>query len=171
MEEITKNVLIPHKDILFTLSKIQKAFIAEFNSNCPERERIFPQYPLWAFFSDTDLCLQNGEKVFSFVIDKTDCRRLSSGKQIFFFPAKIELDTRKLNLEILFAEGENSEGTQSEGTGNSLADETWNKIQRNFLQVKFPVSQKSFLTGQVIFKNNGWELYSDKWNTCRKPSH
>lgn len=106
-------VLIPHKDVIFLLTKIQQKFIFDFNnfSDFPTKNlkntkaRIIPLFPLWAFFDDSDFAdFADSEKKFNFKnLCKSQIEKIDFDFENNKFYFLIKLDFLSLETDADFA--------------------------------------------------------------------
>lgn len=140
MQEEIRLAFIPHKDSLFTMAKIQQIFL---RLGGPD---VLPCYPLWAFCREDEF--DSLKSAGACEIMKPD----HDGGE-YFFPVRIRCGSGTMVLRIVFARGpEEFSGGLSVFPADDLKD--------------FPLRLKSFRTGEVRFKNNGWQLFRDTWVTC-----
>lgn len=142
--------VVPGKDALLFLAKVQKKCISSFNSVCFGRIIACPVFPLWAFFD-----FQLPEKILSCEF----CEPVLEGEK-FIFPMRLisveEENKRAINLEVAF--------------GKILGDKkssfqfhfTFDKIENCF-----PYKIRVFKTGNVLLQNNSWQLFDEKWIKCQ----
>lgn len=133
------NAIIPHKDTLFFLTDIQRKIIS---SNGAE-VLLFPIYPLFAFKEGTDE-FQSGIPTDM----KIECPRVKD--RTLVFPVRIEGREGSMELEIQFARAADKESE----INLKIPEEIKNA---------FPRRERTFRTATVIFENNGWQVYDDKW--------
>lgn len=130
------NALIPHKDTLLFLYKVQKEIIQQI-----EKEKlIYPQFPLY--------CLQENEipnEIISFTIFKPKTK-----KEFAIFPIEIECKKNKLNFFIVFAKT----------SDNSPMPEL--TISKEF-EDAFPKKEHIFRIANIIHHENSWQIFDDKW--------
>jgi len=144
--------LIPHKVTLFFLAEFQRTFIHAYNDKRSADEWLFPQYPLWCFFSehDKELFADKGKNVTSFVIG-APCFE----KDSFFFPVTISAS---------FADG--AAGNYTSKIIFAKSNDAITK-KTDFSLVKgsdsFPVSPRMFRIGTASLKDNGWSVNNDLW--------
>src|SRR5574344_981305 len=71
-------VIVPHKDTIFLLSKVQREFLSAYNTT----SYAFPQYPLWCFLTPEDeQQLSSATKITSLEIQAPTFEGT-----VFFFP-------------------------------------------------------------------------------------
>lgn len=143
-------VIIPHKDTLFFLTKLQKEVITRHNKTHNKNEWIMSCYPLWCIDFDSPL-LSNDLPCKFFVINKPLLE-----KGFYFFPVKIFFSERTINGKITFAK--------------NISDVCCPENQEIFLTEEedknFPLMQKSFRLCDVVFENNGWKVLKEEWVKC-----
>ena len=177
------NALIPDKDTLFLLSKIQKDFIKKYNLHF--FNSLIPLMPLWAFTEE--------EKDFSFFKDfsKVIIEKPLQDENIFFFPVKVIFSSEKdskdfqnsdkedksekkdkiFECRILFARIKDEETKRKEeNLFNSNSDFSFSR------EKDFPLNSRIFRMGKIelneekkenIFKRQ-WKLYGEKWFKAKK---
>lgn len=102
-------VLIPHKDVIFLLTKIQQKFIFDFNnfSDFPTKNfknikaRIIPLFPLWAFFDDYDFAnfADSDEKSFAEKNENSAYKEKLSVEKKFNFKNLIKSQIEKIDFD------------------------------------------------------------------------
>lgn len=168
-------VLIPHKDVIFYLTKIQQKFIFDFNNFSLEASKntkasLIPLFPLWAFFDNSDfedfknLCKSQIEKIdfdlennkFYFSI-KFDFHDLENFTDLENSADKANLADEKKSfsktLKIYFAQK-----LKTQNQNFSLKEFT-KKFNADF----FPIKMNVFKFGNVLEKNSSWKVFDEKW--------
>lgn len=166
-------VLIPHKDIIFSLSKIQQEFIFDFNNFSDEhlkntQTRLIPLFPFWAFFDDFA-----DEKKFNFKnLRKSQIEKIDFENNKFYFSIKLDFcnseDFEKFDkfknsehydfsrtLKIYFAQNI----LKTEIQDFSLQKFYLEKFNKDF----FPINMNVFKIGNVNEENFLWEVFDEKW--------
>lgn len=129
--------LIPNKDSLFELIQIQKKILQQLQNNCPDAV-ISPVYPLYAF----------SEKI-EHEIKSVKIEKIVYGRECntFSFAVKIQYEEKIQNLKIDF-------GKTVTGKIN----------EKSILDIDFPeMNLKIFRLATVIFENNSWQVFDEKW--------
>jgi len=135
--------LILHKDILYKLYNIQKDFIQGYNLKCSSsKEYIFPQFPLWAFMESLPQSIST--------LTITD---ISHNETEVFFTLEMKEDNTSSELKIVF-------GTKQQDFNLNAYQEEY-KISK--IKNDFPIKQRIFRLGEVVFDNNQYKLFDDKW--------
>lgn len=178
-------VIIPHKDTLFALSKIQKEIILSFNKKYSQNKSdvpaIFPSYPLWCFL-DESFTLENFQNLYSCKIEEPVLN-----KSEFYFPIVFSFDddSKIIGQKIIFATfnkkicakknlvGNVEINSTSEITSESeitsasevtSANEVTSCKQDIQLNTKdFPFNARIFRLAEVELKNNGWQTFNEHW--------
>ncbi len=149
-------VLIPHKDILFSLSKLQENFIFTAN-NYPEKScTLIPNFPLWAF-SDSE----NFEKELNF----SQCR-----KCVF---TKIEFDGEKkfyFSLDFFYTDSKKDKKEVKIYFAQKISEK---KLNIDFINTKlsyqiFPLKMNVFKIAGASEKNFSWKIFDEKWIKIKK---
>ncbi len=158
------NMLIPGKDTLLLLTRFQKKIIMELNihlraggamtgHNC----LAIPQYPLFAPLPEN--CVESGCPLSQVTILEPAVQ-----KDLLFFP--VECQAKGLvKTEIPFAKIScpgavlDFAGLESFLRNASLDEE---------IKKAFPKRERSIKTASVIFENNGWKIYDEKWHAMAK---
>ncbi len=169
-------VLIAHKDVTFLLTKIQQEFIFDFNNFSLEnlknkKARIFPLFPLWAFFDDSEnfdlknLCKSQIEK-----IDFENEKFYFSIKLDFFNSENFEQSERKELEETSQIKSGNFSKTLKiyfaqilENQTQNFSDFSLKEFIKKFNQEFFPIKMNVFKIGNVTEKNSLLEVFDEKW--------
>ncbi len=148
--------LIPHKDILFSLSKFQENFIFCAN-NYPEKSCNFiPNFPLWAFIDS-----ENFEKEFN----------LSECSECVF--TKVDFNEEKkfyFSLEFFYGDSKENKREAKIFFAQQISQK---KLNLDFINSKlsykiFPLKMKVFKIGNVLEKNFSWQIFDEKWIKIKK---
>lgn len=156
------NVIALQKDNELFICNYARAFIENFNrENLGKGISLFPSFPLWAFAKDSISDDQFNSIFKSRSVKKAFIGKASftesciPGQEEFFFPLFIETDLEKENrtfeFKIVFAKIQKA-GTEDFTLPKELAESE-----------KFPLSIKSFRTGNALIKDNAWSLFDEKW--------
>ncbi len=159
------NVIALQKDNELFICNYARAFIENFNrENLGKGISLFPSFPLWAFAEDSISSDQfnsifKSRSVKKAFIGKASFTKSSiPGQEEFFFPFFIETDlekeSRTFEFKIVFAK------IQKAGT------EDFTLPKELLGSKKFPLSIKSFRTGNALIKDNAWSLFDEKWIRC-----
>ncbi|MGN0729236.1 hypothetical protein [Treponema sp.] len=138
--------LVPGKDALLFLVRMQKKSLSVFNSRFSPEYLASPVFPLWAF---SDFPFPENFESFDFMIPV-----FTEGR--FVFPAEIKFCSSG-RQEIMHIEFEFGKVL---GEKKELPDFQFDK---NEFEVFFPHRIKSFKTGTVLAQNNCWQLFDEKW--------
>lgn len=160
------NVIALQKDNELFICNYARAFIENFNrENLGKGISLFPSFPLWAFTEDSISDEQFNSIFKSRSVKKAFIGKASftesciPGQEEFFFPLCIETDlekeSRTFEFKIVFAKMQNA------GAGTDACDFTLPKELAE--SKKFPLSIKSFRTGNALIKDNAWSLFDEKW--------
>lgn len=143
-------VIVPHKDTIFLLSKVQREFISAYNTT----SYAFPQYPLWCFLTPEDeQQLSSATKITSLEIQAP-----AFEGTVFFFPVLIAI-----------AGDASTEGNVSLKTSRIVFAKTDDSIKKaldfSLLEKSdaFPLHPRVFRIGEASVENNGWSLTDDHW--------
>lgn len=156
------NVIALQKDNELFICNYARAFIENFNrENLGKGISLFPSFPLWAFAEDSISDDQFNSIFKSRSVKKAFIGKASftesciPGQEEFFFPLFIETDlekeSRTFEFKIVFAK------IQKAGTEDFTLPKELLESQ------KFPLSIKSFRTGNALIKDNAWALFDEKW--------
>ena len=159
------NVIALQKDNELFICNYARAFIENFNrENLGKGISLFPSFPLWAFAEDSISSDQFNSIFKSRSVKKAFIGKASftesciPGQEEFFFPFFIETDlekeSRTFEFKIVFAK------IQKAGT------EDFTLPKELLGSKKFPLSIKSFRTGNALIKDNAWSLFDEKWIRC-----
>lgn len=160
------NVIALQKDNELFICNYARAFIENFNrENLGKGISLFPNFPLWAFAEDSISDDQFNSIFKSRSVKKAFIGKASftesciPGQEEFFFPFFIEMDlekeSRTFEFKIIFAK------IQKAGTDAGAGDFT---LPKELAETKkFPLSIKSFRTGNALIKDNAWSLFDEKW--------
>jgi len=150
--------LIPHKDTLFLLAQLQKKIISSYNMkytsvNNNDESSVFPNYPLWCFFSKT---FQP-----DFFKDLSSCKieaPVHNNKELYFpLVFCFKDDTKKLEGKIIFATF-NAKKNPVHTSKISLC-----KQDIQLYSEKFPINTRIFRFAEVVTENNGYKVFNDRW--------
>ncbi len=145
--------LVPGKDALLFLAKIQKKCLSVFNSVFFGQVAACPVFPLWAFF---DFPLP--EKIVSCEF----CEPVLKDEK-FIFP-----------VQLICLEGENEKTVKLEVVFGKILGNKKSGLQFHLasdeIESCFPHKIRIFKTGSVIVQNNSWQLFDEKWIKCRPVS-
>lgn len=158
------NVIALQKDNELFICNYARAFIENFNrENLGKGISLFPSFPLWAFAEDSI-----SDDQFNSIFKSRSVKKAFIGKasftesciprqEEFFFPFFIETDlekeSRTFEFKIVFA--------KIQKTGTDACDFTLPKELAE--SKKFPLSIKSFRTGNALVQDNAWSLFDEKW--------
>ncbi len=156
------NVIALQKDNELFICNYARAFIENFNrENLGKGISLFPCFPLWAFAEDSISDEQFNSIFKSRSVKKAFIGKASftesgiPGQEEFFFPLCIETDlekeSRTFEFKIVFAKMQNT-GAEDFTLPKELLGSQ-----------KFPLSIKSFRTGNALIKDNAWSLFDEKW--------
>ncbi|MFA6936947.1 MAG: hypothetical protein WCQ67_01810 [Treponema sp.] len=173
-------VIIPHKDTLFALSKIQKEIILSFNKKYSQNKSnvpaVFPSYPLWCFL-DESFTSEKFQKLSSCKIEEP-----VFNKSEFYFPIVFSFDddSKSIEQKIIFATfnknicaKKNSEcnveinstvevnSTVEINSTIKVITPCKQDIQLNTKD--FPFNARIFRLAEVELKNNGWQAFNERW--------
>lgn len=158
------NMLIPGKDTILLLARFQKKIIRELNlyldsGNAMADKNCFaiPQYPLFAPLPED--CGETGCNIAEVTIMGPAVQQ-----DILFFPVECQIEGL-VKTEIPFARISCPDIIQDDldmekiFRDGSLGEE---------IKKAFPKRERSFKTASVIFENNGWNVFEEKWHTTRQ---
>lgn len=156
--------LIPNKDTLVFLAKVQKKILESYNSRFAPVSLAVPQFPLWAFFSSVHFLPSCEEQKFCAAGSQLSLGKYRScilsfpclEQAEFFFPVELSCffrgDVKSAQLKIIFGTVRN----EAQADMSVLADESVKSL--------FPRSERVFRTGEAAVENNGWQLFSSVWH-------
>ncbi len=142
------NAFIPGKDTELFLKNFQTDFIKFFSES--KKIMMYPEFPLFALMEDD--C-----KIDFSLLEECFIQTPEFEKGNFYFPVQLKSKNFSLTLKIIFATTKDKDFFL---TTDFLQD--FFSASKSY-EKTFPKKEKSFRAGQIIFSQNSWQIFDDKW--------